>query len=69
MIALDIDDKSLAFAQRNVERNGLEGRVKVLKVSGESEELLPLEVWRRCERYVAFRLFKGSMLGRGAGRG
>ena len=52
MIATESDAKSCGFANRNVLRNGLEDRIKVLKVDsgGKDDPLVPESVFERFER-------------------
>lgn len=42
MVGTDVDERSLEWARRNVEINGLEGRIRLEKVKGEGR-LLPLD--------------------------
>jgi 23S rRNA (adenine1618-N6)-methyltransferase len=41
-VTSDIDEKSLKFARQNVQKNGLQSRIKLLKTQF-SDPLLPLD--------------------------
>ena len=51
LVGTDIDDKSLEYADRNVARNGLVERVRLIKVD-KDEALVPREVLERFGKYV-----------------
>jgi len=42
-VAPDIDEKSMPFAKTNVQKNGLQNRIKLLQTQ-KSDPLLPLDI-------------------------
>lgn len=54
MIATESDANSFEYANRNVSRNSLEDRIKIIKINsgGKNDPLVPESVLKRFERWV-----------------
>lgn len=50
MLATEIDETSRAAAQQNVQRNGLESRIRIVETDSTSRQIIPVEELERFER-------------------